>query len=43
MPFKSILDLKEERTSRATPYSDGITVKVVKRRHIAKFLDSNGQ
>lgn len=28
MPFKSILDLKEEKTSRAIPYSNGITVKV---------------
>lgn len=43
MPHKSILDLKGERNPRAVPYSDGITIKVVKRGHIAKFTDSNGQ
>ena len=43
MPHKSILELKGEKNSRAVPYSDGITIKVVKRGHIAKFTDSNGQ
>lgn len=45
MAQKSLSELKNchSGTSKPVPYSDGVTVVVVKKGHTAKFLDSNGQ
>lgn len=45
MAQKSLSELKNchSGTSKPVPYSDGVTVVVVKKGHTAKFVDSNGQ
>lgn len=45
MAQKSLSEFKNCRsgTSKPVPYSDGVTVVVVKKGHTAKFVDSNGQ
>lgn len=43
MDQKSISELKGTNSNRPTPYMDSITVKVVKKGHVANFTDSKGQ
>lgn len=43
MAQKSLSELKGANSTRPTPYMESITVKIVKKGHVAKFTDANGQ